>query len=147
MALGFPGFNVARRKAIIVSSLLVGLLPVGAMFPADEARADVPALSSTEIRKAVRGKRIYLQTPLGGEFPLYYKTDGTVDGSGEALGLGRFMAPKDKGKWWIESDMLCQQWQEWYDGKRQCFVLSRLSETTLYWKRDDGLEGEARIGP
>lgn len=113
---------------------------------AGPARGEAALMTDKEIRNTVRGKRIYLQTPLGGEFPLYYKTDGTVDGSGEALGLGRFMAPKDEGKWWIKSNRLCQQWQEWYDGKPHCFVLARLTETTLYWKRDDGLEGEARIG-
>lgn len=133
----------ALRAALAVALVGAGML---AATPFPPARAEAPAMSKDEIRKAVRGKRIYLQTPFGGEFPLFYRTDGVVDGTGEALGLGRFMAPKDSGKWWIEGNRLCQQWQEWYDGKRQCFVLQRLSETTLYWKRDDGLEGEARIG-
>lgn len=144
--------SIAHRTTALPRRLAFGLAALAALATAvpvafaASAKADLPAMSTKEIRQAVRGKRIYLQTPLGGEFPLYYRTDGVVDGSGEALGLGRFMAPKDSGKWWIEEGRLCQQWQEWYDGKRQCFVLQRLSETTLYWKRDDGLEGEARIG-
>lgn len=113
---------------------------------ADPALADRTPLSSKEIERTIEGKRIYLQTPFGGEFPLFYQRNGVVDGSGEALGLGRFMAPKDKGKWWVADNQLCQQWQEWYDGKKQCFILERIGETTLYWKRDDGLEGEARVG-
>lgn len=125
------------------------VLPIAALTAAlfaPAAGAETTALSTAEIKAAVTGKRIYLQTPFGGEFPLYYRKDGVVDGSGEALGLGRFMAPKDSGRWWAERNRLCQQWQEWYDGKRQCFVLQKTGEATLYWKRDDGLEGEARIG-
>lgn len=98
------------------------------------------------IRKEITGKRIYLQVPLGGEFPLYYAPDGVVSGSGESVGLGRFMAPSDSGTWWIAGNQLCQQWQDWYDGKQYCFELTRTGDTSLYWRRDDGLEGEARIG-
>ena len=139
--------DLRRTRPVPVRSLaalaLAVVVTAGAAAP---AVADTGAMSGREIQSAVNGKRIYLQTPLGGEFPLYYRKDGVVDGSGEALGLGRFMAPKDSGKWWIADNRLCQQWQEWYDGKRQCFVLQRTGDTTLYWKRDDGLEGEARIG-
>ena len=139
--------DLRRTRPVPVRSLaaltLAVVLTAGAAAP---AAADTRAKSGRAIQSAVNGKRIYLQTPLGGEFPLYYRRDGVVDGSGEALGLGRFMAPKDSGKWWIADNRLCQQWQEWYDGKRQCFVLQRTGDTTLYWKRDDGLEGEARIG-
>ncbi len=109
------------------------------------AVADTGAMSTSQIKSAIAGKRIYLQTPFGGEFPLFYREDGVVDGSGEAVGLGRMMAPTDSGKWWVADNRLCQQWQEWYDGTTHCFVLQRTSETTLYWMRDDGLEGEARI--
>jgi len=110
------------------------------------AAAETAPMKDAEIRAAVNGRRIYLQTPLGGEFPLNYRKNGRVDGDGEKLGLGRLMAPADTGRWWIDNGRLCQKWTEWYDGRTQCFVLIRTGETTLYWKRDDGLEGEARIG-
>jgi len=112
-------------------------------LPSAEARTQ---LSSDEIRQTVAGKRIYLKTPLGGEFPLFYQRNGRVDGSGEAVGLGRFMQPNDEGRWWVRGNRLCQQWESWYDGKRFCFTLSRGSGDTLYWTRDDGLNGRARIG-
>jgi hypothetical protein len=103
-------------------------------------------MAKADIMRDIAGNRIYLKVPFGGEFPLYYDPSGKVDGTGEALGLGRFMAPEDSGRWWVDSDRLCQQWQEWYDGKTHCFELVRTSETSLYWRRDDGLDGEARIG-
>lgn len=109
------------------------------------AQARTP-LSEREILQTVAGKRIYLKTPLGGEFPLYYKSNGRVNGSGDAVGLGRFMQPKDQGKWWVRGNRLCQKWQSWYDGKQFCFTLSKGEGDMLFWKRDDGLSGRARIG-
>jgi hypothetical protein len=102
--------------------------------------------SDSDIRDSIIGKRIYLAAPLGGEFPLNYRSSGTVDGTGEALGLGRFAKPKDTGKWWIDSNRLCQQFKTWYDGKPMCFELYRTGNDTLKWIRDNGQTGTARIG-
>ena len=113
-----------------------------------EAAADEGKLLKAEgIRETVSGKRIYLAIPFGGEFPLYYQRSGKVDGSGEAVGLGRFLRPTDSGKWWIEKEtLLCQQWTSWYDGKKFCFELRKLPGDKLAWFRDDGEKGIARIG-
>jgi hypothetical protein len=102
--------------------------------------------SESDIRDSIIGKRIYLAAPLGGEFPLNYRSSGTVDGTGEALGLGRFAQPKDSGKWWIDGNRLCQQFKTWYDGKPMCFELYRTGSDTLKWIRDNGQTGTARIG-
>lgn len=111
---------------------------------AETTRGD--ELDSRQIAETVRGKRIYLAVPLGGEFPLYYQRDGRVDGSGEAVGLGRFMAPKDSGRWWIDGTQLCQKWTEWYNGEVFCFSLAKLPDGRLAWTRNDGMAGTARIG-
>jgi len=103
-------------------------------------------LKGKAIKNAVIGKRIYLAVPFGGELPLYYKRDGVVDGSGEAIGLGKFLAPTDQGRWWVKNDSLCQQWQSWYEGKVFCFTLEILPDDKIVWRRDDGEEGIARIG-
>jgi hypothetical protein len=116
------------------------------MLAASAGLAHADLMSGEEIRDAVTGKRIYLATPLGGEFPLYYQRSGTVDGSGEALGIGRWVRPTDSGRWWVDGDSLCQQWETWYDGKRNCFKLQRVGENKLRWTRDDGYSGSARIG-
>jgi hypothetical protein len=109
------------------------------------ASATSGALDAAAIQSVIGGKRIYLATPLGGEFPLNYRSGGVVDGDGEALGLGKMMAPTDRGRWWIDGDRLCQQWQEWYEGRAHCFTLTRTGEKSLRWVRDDGLAGTARI--
>jgi hypothetical protein len=103
-------------------------------------------LEGRQIMPFVSGKRIYLAVPLGGEIPLYYRADGYVDGSGEAAGLGRFLAPTDNGKWWVEENRLCQQWTQWYNGRIFCFTLEALGGDKVFWHRDDGEEGIARVG-
>jgi hypothetical protein len=111
----------------------------------DRASATSGPLDAAAIKSVIDGKRIYLATPLGGEFPLNYRAGGVVDGDGEALGLGKMMAPTDRGRWWIDGDRLCQQWQEWYEGRAHCFTLTRTGDKSLRWVRDDGLAGTARI--
>lgn len=111
-------------------------------------RADLQAaMNGDELRSMVTQNRVFLATPLGGEFPLNYRPNGQVDGSGEALGLGRFVQPKDKGRWWISGNSLCQQWETWYDGKRMCFVIQRNGANRFSWQQDNGDKGTGRIAP
>lgn len=108
--------------------------------------ASANMLTETDIRNQIIGKTIYLAAPMGGEFPLNYRPSGKVDGDGEALGLGKFIQPSDSGRWWIQSDKLCQKFTVWYDGKQMCFDLSLAGENKVKWVRDDGETGIARIG-
>jgi len=102
-------------------------------------------LAGEALSDTIAGRTVYLATPLGGEFPLNYRTDGVVDGSGDAVGLGRFMQPKDTGRWWVDGPKLCQKWRTWYDGKAFCFTVASLGGDKIAWVRDDGLKGTARI--
>ena len=109
------------------------------------AWADQP-MKAADIQRDIIGKRIYLAAPFGGELPLHYNPGGQVDGSGEAIGLGKWLKPNDTGKWWISGDKLCQQFKTWYNGAKMCFDLNRKSATSVLWRRDDGESGVARIG-
>jgi hypothetical protein len=120
------------------------LIAMAAVLSAGAAQAR--ELASDDIRNKIVGKRIYLAAPLGGEFPLFYRQDGRVDGTGEAVGLGRLARPSDSGRWWIAGNRLCQQWQSWYDGKRMCFQLIHLGGDRIRWNQDNGDTGLARIG-
>ncbi|MEO1066795.1 MAG: hypothetical protein AAFW47_05385 [Pseudomonadota bacterium] len=102
-------------------------------------------LNGEEIKDAISGKRVFLKVPFGGEFPLRYDPSGVVRGDGTAFGVGRFFSPKDEGKWWVRNGKLCQQWQEWYDGKTACFIISNYDGTKFKWLRDDGRKGKGRI--
>jgi len=102
--------------------------------------------NDSAIRSLVSGKRVYLKVPLGGEFPLYYQDNGRVSGDGSALGLGRYLAPRETGEWWVDGGKLCQRFPTWYKAKTNCFRIRPTGETRLRWKRDDGYSGRARIG-
>jgi hypothetical protein len=102
-------------------------------------------LTGSDLKNFVNGKRIYLATPFGGEFPLNYKRSGIVTGDGTALGLGKFLAPKETGRWWVKGETLCQQWPTWYDGEPSCFRIRKTGDRTLTWVRQDGRSGKARI--
>jgi hypothetical protein len=117
-----------------------------AAIAAGTTDASAEKLSGPDLQRAVSGKRIFLAAPLGGEFPLNYRPDGRVDGSGDAVGLGRFMKPSDSGTWWVAGEKLCQQWRTWYDGRVFCFTIARSGPNRLAWVRDDGTSGVARVG-
>jgi hypothetical protein len=128
---------------IIALACLLGIWSGQVQASSEVNKEDL--LSGPLITEIVKGKRIYIEVPFGGEMPLYYRADGYVDGSGEAVGLGRYLAPTDSGRWWVEENRLCQQWKTWYDGRVFCFTLQTLANDQLYWRRDDGEEGKARI--
>lgn len=128
----------ASRFAPVALGLSLGLL-------ATSAGAAGEALSGDALKSFIGGKRIFLQVPLGGELPLTYRKNGRVDGTGEAAGLGKYMAPKDSGRWWVNGNKLCQKWQEWYDGKTFCFTVTKINDSRIRWVRDDGKSGIARV--
>jgi hypothetical protein len=125
----------------VIAAMLAGPLLAGPAF----ADTSTGTMNGAEIREMVTRNRIYLATPLGGEFPLNYRPNGVVDGTGEAAGLGRFARPKDSGRWWIAGDQLCQKWQSWYDGKRMCFVIERSGANRFIWRQDNGDTGRGRF--
>lgn len=126
-------------------SLVSLVLSVGSMAFAP-APAAAETLSGEELRKLVTGRTVFLATPLGGEMPLRYSPNGVVDGNGQAIGLGRFFAARESGRWFIRGDNLCQQFPTWYDGQRLCFSVQDLGGGRIRWIRDNGERGVARVG-
>lgn len=121
-----------------------GLVSLG-ILAALPASANTP-MTGEKIREAVTDRRIYLQVPLGGEFPLFYQSGGRVDGSGTARGVGVMARVNDTGRWWVTGNRLCQQWNQYENGRRFCFTLIPRGSDRLRWVRDDGLSGDARLG-
>lgn len=117
----------------------------GLLVTATSVAAQAQQLAGEALRDLVAGKRVYLQTPFGGEFPLHYKVDGSVTGDGTELGLARFFAPRETGSWWVDGGNLCQQFPTWYDGRTSCFTIEKTGSDTINWTRDDGQSGQARV--
>ncbi len=126
------------KKTAITLLLVSSFLSFGSI-------ANASNLTASEIKQKVIGKRVFLATRFGVEFPLVYKTNGSVTGDGTGTGLGRFFAPKETGNWWIKGNRLCQKFPTWYDGRTQCFQLTETGRNKLTWKTDDGRSGVASI--
>ena len=124
-----------KAKAIFATALLVGGLQTSAL---------ASNLSGQEINRLISGKKVVLQTAYGA-FPLRYKSSKQVMGDGSGLGLARFFAPKETGRWWVASNRLCQKFPTWYRGRTFCFTLQKEGAKKLRWEREDGYSGTAII--
>ncbi len=133
-----------KSKTLFAISMVFALSPINPSY-SNQDKIDA-FLNNTQIVMTLRGKRIYLSIPVGGEFPLNYYVDQVIDGNGQTTGLGFLFKQTDSGTWWVEQNKMCQKWSSWYDNKPFCFKLKRIDHNSLYWIRDDGLEGTARIG-
>ena len=125
-----------KVNTILFSALLLATSGSGAF---------AERLDQKEIVDFIGGKKVLLATGYGIEFPMYYRANGSVTGDGEGTTLGKFFAPKETGRWWVDGSQMCQQFPTWYDGKPLCFELKRTGDTTMIWYREDGKKGTARI--
>ncbi|MEO0328394.1 MAG: hypothetical protein AAF217_07315 [Pseudomonadota bacterium] len=124
------------RTGVIIASVF-GVL--------SSTAASANPLSGNDIRDTISGKKVYLATKWGIEFPLIYSTNGRVTGDGSATGLGKYMTPRETGNWWIAGNRMCQKFPTWYDGRTFCFKLEKKNTEQLIWRRDDGTSGTARV--
>jgi hypothetical protein len=104
-------------------------------------------LSGHQLRSAVSGKTVYIQTPIGAEVPVRYRPNGTMSGnSGMQLAmLGGESVAKDNGQWWISRTELCQKWNNWSGGQSYCYRF-QIEGNRVRWVRNDGKTGTARLG-
>ena len=102
-------------------------------------------LSGDEIRSLIQDRTVHLSTPYGVTLPLRYAANGEVTGDISGITLARMFAPRETGSWWVEDNRMCQQWPNWYDGETHCFTIQSTGENMINWRRNDGLEGTARI--
>ncbi|MCO6385615.1 hypothetical protein [Aliihoeflea sp. 40Bstr573] len=111
--------------------------------------ATAPAVAQTldgaDIESLIGDKRVLLSTPYGLELPLRYSGNGDVTGDISGFTMASMFTPSETGRWWVDGDQLCQQFPTWYDGQTYCFAIEQTGERTISWRRNDGLEGTARI--
>ena len=125
------------RRATVLAAAVVAAVGAGAAVAADQREMNGEAL-----RRAVTGRTINLSTPLGG-LPISFRADGTM--SATAGSLASYVgSERDRGRWWIAADQLCQRWNTWLGGQSYCFRL-RQHGRTVHWTRNDGLSGVATI--
>jgi len=122
------------------------VVAVGLALLATVSLAEPTTLAGDELRQAISGKTVFLNIS-GFELPIRYAANGRMSGkmSTVAASFSRGDGAQDRGKWWVAGDQLCQQWSSWMEGKSYCYRLTR-DGSTVYWARNDGRSGTARIG-
>ncbi len=104
--------------------------------------APVP-LSGKSLSELIAGAVVDLDTPLGTKLSITYGNDGRMSGQAGALAfyLG---ASRDKGKWWVASDMLCQKWETWFNTETQCMRIKK-EGPRIHWASRDGKTGTGTV--
>jgi hypothetical protein len=127
------------RKSLFVAA---AVLFAGAAHASEQSRL----LTGKQLHRAVSGKTIYIQTPVGAEVPIRYRPNGTMVGrsSAELAALAGEEVKSDRGRWWVRRAQLCQKWNRWSEGRPYCYKL-RVSGSSVYWTRNDGRSGTARL--
>jgi hypothetical protein len=100
-------------------------------------------MTSDDIRRAMPGALLEIDTPLRIAIPVKVGTDGLMSAEAGALGL-TLGATKDRGRWWTADDKLCMKWFRWFDAKERCMVLHR-EGNRVQWAEGSGESGTATI--
>lgn len=91
------------------------------------ANAGSSFISGKEMKARVAAGDVIVKSNPEYDFPveITLRADGTMDGRSEN---GYF----DIGRWWLRGDVLCHQWDSWFDGIRKCLgVTANGAELTL----------------
>lgn len=102
-----PHRTTCHDAAFLMLPLLLALL-IGPFGLVGSALAEPAKLTGEALRQAVSGRTVLIVTAIGA-VSIRYHSDGTMTGHTPALvaGLG---TERDRGRWWIGDDGLCQHW-------------------------------------
>lgn len=97
-----------------------------------------------KLAKLVSGNKVYLTTSMGATIPIRFLSNGKI--IGHANGYAFFLGSQtDRGKWWIENDMLCTRWKVWLDRDKHCIKIVGRKGGLFHWRSATGKTGTARI--
>ena len=116
---------------------------IGLMGIASTAMAEPVRMTGDDIKRAMPGALLEIDTPLRLSIPVKVGSDGLMSAEAGALGL-TLGATKDRGRWWTEGDKLCMKWFRWFDAKPRCMALRR-DGNKVYWAEGSGENGTATI--
>jgi hypothetical protein len=116
---------------------------IGVLGGVSAAIAEPVRMTGDDIRRAMPGALLEIDTPLRIAIPVKVGTDGLMSAEAGALGL-TLGATKDRGRWWTADDKLCMKWFRWFDAKERCMVLHR-EGNRVQWAEGSGESGTATI--
>jgi hypothetical protein len=137
-----------KVRALVLAAGIA--LSVSAAFAEPPLPRDAPIIEATsltedQLREAIVGKTIYLNVS-GFDLPILYKANGRMAGNMGAVAAAFSLGDgsRDSGRWWIDSNQLCQRWTSWMEGQIHCYKITRKGNV-INWLREDGVSGRARI--
>ena len=119
------------------------VIVIGLLGGANAAMAQQVRMTGEDIKRAMPGALLEIDTPLRIAIPVRVHNDGLMSAEAGALGL-TLGATKDRGRWWTDGDKLCMKWFRWFDAKVRCMVLHR-DGSKVHWAEGSGESGTATI--
>ncbi len=79
-----------------------------------ESFAAQKKLTGNEIKSTHAGHTVRFATSSGSKGEISFKSDRAMEGK-------KVSGHSDVGKWWVEDDKFCRQWDHWRSGDWNCF--------------------------
>lgn len=110
---GLPRENI-RGGVQVLASLIRGNRALGSR---DLRAESAPPLGGRELHRAMSGLTLIYNTVYGDPCTIHIQPDGMLVGR-----AGYANEDCDRGRWWIEDDRWCRQWDNWAYGEPTAFT-------------------------
>lgn len=103
-----------------------------AVIPVEEKK--VVYLSAAEIRQLMPSGQLKGVNGYGNPYTISYRSDGAMSGV-----AGNSDEYRDKGKWWLEDDSFCRQYNSWLEARAACFKVALDGDDISFFDAADKL--------
>ena len=97
-------------------------------------------LKGEELERTMRGSTWIYKTVYGDPTTFELHPDGSMTGR-----AGHADEDQDEGRWWIEGDLWCRQWNEWAYGEKSRYYISRQGQHLKIYNTEKRLVDSAII--
>jgi len=101
---------------------------------------DSSFLRGAELERTMRGSTWIYKTVYGEPTTFELRPDGSMTGR-----AGHANEEQDEGRWWVEGDLWCRQWNEWAYGETGRYFISRQGQHLKIFNREKRLVDSAII--
>jgi GntR family transcriptional regulator/MocR family aminotransferase len=97
-------------------------------------------LQGDKLERTMRGSTWIYKTVYGDPTTIELHPDGTMTGR-----AGHANEEQDEGRWWVEGDLWCRQWNDWAYGEESRYFISRQGQHLKIYNTDKRLVDSAII--
>ena len=125
---GIPLANIRNGVAVLADVIR----EITAVDAAATRKRSVQWLKHDALRKALTGATLLYKTVYGDPCTIELHEDGSMLGR-----AGYANEDNDRGRWWVEKDRWCRQWNNWAYRETARFH-TRIDHDRIQWFNDDG---------